>query len=132
MGSRPDWDDIERELREADKAAAESRRLKCVAVVRRWKDMVSARRSPGHSPTIGTAIEARFYFLDVLCPGCRQVKQIDLRTLDRHPQTRLENIVPKLSCQACRPRGPMARIVGIAEHKWETGNRPAYIPKRGL
>jgi hypothetical protein len=132
MGSRPDWDEIERELREADKAAAEARRVQCAGVVKRWNEMVQARRSPGHSPTIGTAIEARFYFLDVFCPGCRLVKQVDLRTLDRHPRTRLENLVPQLSCRDCRPSPPLARIRGVAEHEWRSGNRPAYRPKRGL
>jgi hypothetical protein len=41
------------------------------------------------SPMIGVALAARFYWLDAYCPGCRQVKQVDLRKLDRHPQTTL-------------------------------------------
>lgn len=132
MGSRPDWHEIERELREAEDAAAQGRRLKCAEVVKRWNDMLQARMSPGYSPSIGVAIEARFYFLDVLCPGCRQIKQVDLRGLDRHPRTRLENLVPQLRCRDCRRSGPMPRIVGISERAWESGNRPAYMPKRGL
>ena len=55
---------------------------------------------------VGIAIAARFYFLDAYCPGCRQLKQIDLRKLDRHERTTLYGLIPFLSCQNCRPSPP--------------------------
>jgi hypothetical protein len=40
------------------------------------------------SPTIGAAIRAGYWFLWVRCPACRTINAIDLRTLDRHPDSR--------------------------------------------
>lgn len=86
------------------------------------------RRKPDWSPTVGIATAARFYFLDAYCPGCRQVKQVDLRKLDRHAF----GLIPSLSCRSCRPSPPFARILRLTEHEWESGNRPAYMPKTGI
>jgi hypothetical protein len=78
-------------------------------------------------PMIGVAIAARFYFLDVLCPGCRQVKQVDLRTLNRHERTTLHGLIPKLSCRSCQPNPPFARLLPLSQHEWVSKNRPAFL-----
>jgi hypothetical protein len=56
----------------------------------------ASRNNPDWSPMVGVAVAARFYFLDVFCPGCRQLKQVDLRKLDRHERT-LHGLIPLLS-----------------------------------
>ena len=78
------------------------------------------------------AVAAKFYFLDVFCPGCRQIKQVGLRKLDRHERTTLDGLIPMLSFRGCQPYPPFARLVRLSKHQWETGNRPAYMPKRGI
>src|SRR4051812_14493685 len=77
----------------------------------RWNGFMRSVGRAGYSPQIGVAIAARFYFLDVYCPGCRQVKQVDLRTLDRPPATQLEALIPALSCRDCRPSPPFAQLL---------------------
>ena len=75
---------------------------------------------------------AEFYWLDVWCPGFRQMKQIDLRKLDRHSQTTLFGLIPSLSCQSCQPSPPFAQLIRLSQYAWESPNKPAYMPKRGL
>ena len=62
---------------------------------------------------IGVALAARYNFLDVFCPGCRQVKPVDLRTLKRHERTTLHGLIPSLSCRNCQPHPPFARLVRL-------------------
>ena len=66
-----------------------------------WNRLMERGQKPSWSPMIGIALAAKFYFLDVWCPGCRQRKQVDLRKLERHPQTTLYGLIPKFSCTAC-------------------------------
>jgi hypothetical protein len=58
------------------------------------------------------------------------MKQIDLRKLDRHPQTTLYRLIPALSCRSCQPSPPFAPIVKLSQHEWQSENAPAYMPKR--
>jgi hypothetical protein len=95
--------------------------------VTKWNALMergAARHRPNWSPIIGVAIAARFYFLDVLCPGCRPVKRVDLRTLNRHEQTTLYGLIPKLSCRSCQPHPPFAKLVLLARHGWTSGEEP--------
>jgi hypothetical protein len=130
MGNRPSDKDIERREREAEIAAAETHRALCVEAVTRWNGEMRKGRRPRHAPMIGVALEARFHFLDVYCPGCRQTKQIDLRELDRHPQTTLDNLIPSLSCRNCQPNPPFARLVTLAQRAWESPNKPFTVERR--
>jgi hypothetical protein len=86
MGMRPSDNDIDRENREAETYAEAAQRALAMEAVTKWNKLMersAARHKPGWSPVIGVAVAARFYFLDVCCPGCRQIKQVDLRTLER-------------------------------------------------
>jgi hypothetical protein len=130
MSSRPTDKDVGRLEREIETYEARAYRKLCVTAVKRWNAAVRERRRAGASPTIGIAIEARFCFLDVHCPGCGQTKQIDLRQIDRHPRTRLEALIPSLSCRNCRPNPPFARLLELSEHAWQSPNRPAFVQKR--
>ena len=56
------------------------------------------------------------------CPGCRKVKQVDLRKVHRHPQTRLYGLIPSLSCQDCRPSPPFARLLHLSKYEWGSPN----------
>jgi hypothetical protein len=80
----------------------------------------------------GRAIAAKFNFLNVYCPGCRQIKQVDLRKLDRHERTTLHGLIPMLSCRSCQPQPPFARLVRLSQHEWQSKSKPAYMPKRGI
>jgi len=131
MGMRPSDNDIDRENREAETA----HRALAVEAVTRWNELMersASRHTPGWSPMVSVAVAAQFYFLDVFCPGCRQIKQVDLRTLDRHERTTLHGLIPMLSCQSCQPPPPFARLVRLSQHRWESKNRPAYMPKRSI
>ena len=135
MGMRPSDNDIDREISEAEKYADAANHALAVEAVTRWNKLMersASRHKPGWSPMVGVAVAAKFYFLDVYCPGCRQIKQVDLRILDRHERTTLHSLIPLLSCQSCQPQAPFARLVRLSQHQWETGNRPAYMPKRGI
>ena len=131
MGMRPTDKDADREDRAGRRRGDAAQRALCVEAVTEWNRLMERRHRPGWSPAIGVAIAARFYWLDVWCPGCRRLSQVDLRKLDRHPQTTLAALIPKLSCRACQPAPPFAQLVKLAAHRWESPNAPAYVPKRG-
>ena len=129
MGMRPSDNDIDREIREAEAHAEAAARKLAEQAVTRWNRLMersATRHKPDWSPRVGVALAAKFYFLDVVCPGCRQLKQVDLRTLDRHERTTLHGLIPLLSCKNCQPHPPFARLVRLSQHEWESENRPAY------
>ena len=136
MGMRPSDNDIDRENREAQTYAEAANRALAVEAVTRWNKLMErsavARHQPDWSPMVGVALAAQFYFLYVVCPGCRQLKQVDLRTLDRHERTTLHGLIPLLSCRNCRPHPPFARLVRLSQHRFESENKPAHMPKRGI
>jgi hypothetical protein len=129
---RPGDKDLEQEQRYAARTHDAAHRALCVEAVTEWNRLMERRYKPRWSPMIGVAIAARFYFLDVYCPGCRQFKQVDLRPLGRHPQMTLFGLIPALSCQSCQPSPPFAQLVKLSQYKWESANAPAYLPRRGL
>ncbi|MGA9007032.1 MAG: hypothetical protein WB495_09075 [Xanthobacteraceae bacterium] len=66
------------------------------------------------SPTIGAAIAAQHWWLWVRCPACCCAQSLDLRRLDRHPDTMVTGLIPALSCRACRPHAPFAELVKLS------------------
>jgi hypothetical protein len=48
-----------------------------------------------------------------VCPACRTFTETDLRKLDYHPLATISSVIPKVSCQRCRPNAPFARIFEI-------------------
>jgi hypothetical protein len=66
-------------------------------------------------PTIGAALTARHHFLWVYCPACRTTRDIDLRTLDRHPDAAVTSLIPSPSCRSCRPHAPFAKLVRLSK-----------------
>jgi hypothetical protein len=135
MGMRPSDNDIDREIREGETYGRAANRALAVEAVTRWNALMersAARHKPAWSPMVGVAIAAGFPFLDAWCPGCRQIKQVDLRKLDRHERTTLHGLIPMLSCRSCQPNPPFARLVKLSKYEWESKNKPAYMPKRGI
>ena len=53
-------------------------------------------------PTIGTALAANTPILEVLCPACQTLGEVDIRKLGRHPDASLTSLIPSLSCRMCR------------------------------
>lgn len=123
MGMRPTDRDIESRAREDAKRARDANRALYVATVTRWNEEMLQRHKPRYSPAVGVAVEAGFPILEALCPGCRQVKTVDLRTLDRHRNTTLEGLIPHLSCRNCQPHPPFAKLLRVTAREWGTGNK---------
>jgi len=89
---------LEARARHAVEAKDEREAKRVVAI---W----NARRAKGRHLwfhlTIGAAIIAGRPWLTFLCPACRIIGEIDLRTLDRHPAATVESLIPALSCRRC-------------------------------
>ena len=135
MGWRPSDNDIDREISEAEKYADAANQALALEAVTRWNKLMersAVRHKPSWSPMVGVAVAAKFYFLDVYCPGCGQLKHVDLRKLDRHERTTLHGLIPLLSCQSCQPNPPFAKLVKLSKCEWGRANKPAYMPKRGI
>jgi hypothetical protein len=76
-----------------------------------------ARRERGDTllfvPTIGACITAERPILTFHCPACKIGGRVDLRKLDRHPDTPVTSLIPSLSCQRCTPNPPFAKLDGL-------------------
>jgi hypothetical protein len=81
-----------------------------MAIIEAWN------AAPTHdwSPAIGTALKSGYRWLDVYCTGCRQVKPIDLATIDIHPQACLTSLILLLRCRQCGGNGPLPKLVGLS------------------
>ena len=79
-----------------------------------WNERQAQRMPMLFSPTIGTAITARHWFLWVRCPACRTINAVDLRTLDRHRDAAVTSLIPWLSCRSCRPNATFAELVRLS------------------
>jgi len=132
MGMRPGDKDLEQEQRAAARTHDAAHQALCIAAVTEWNRLMERRHKPAWSPMIGVALAAQFYFLDIWCPGCRQLKQGDLRRLDRHPQTTLFGLIPSFSCRSCQPSPPFAQLVRLTRHERESPNKPAMCRSAAL
>ena len=117
MGSKPDWRTINRNLASAERVARDAERRQCAEVIEAWNERTRIRRDPDPSPSIGVAITAGYPWLQVYCPGCRQVSEVDLRTIDRHPAARVSSLIPALSCRRCIGSARFAKLRGLTAAK---------------
>jgi hypothetical protein len=83
-------------------------------LVAAWNERQAQRMPMLFSPTIGTAIASRHWFLWVHCPACHTTNAIDLRTIDRHRDAAVTSLIPALSCRSCRPNAPFAELVRLS------------------
>jgi hypothetical protein len=96
-------------LQAATKTSA-AERERCTAIVERW----NAAPTRDWSPAIGTALKAGYRWLEVYCPGCLQVKTVDLAAVDMHPQACLTSLILSLRCGQCGGHGPLPQLVGLS------------------
>jgi hypothetical protein len=83
-------------------------------LVTEWNERQAQRAPLLFSPTIGAAVAAQHWHLWVRCPACCMAKSIDVRRLDRHPDTMVTSLIPALSCRNCRPHAPFAELVRLS------------------
>jgi hypothetical protein len=124
---------MEDQRRQAAEREAAARRATDVQVledaerlIAGWNERQAKRMPTPFSPTIGAAITAGYWFLWALCPACRTTNAIDLRTLDRHRDAAVTSLVPALSCRACRPNVPFAKLVRLSRTSIADEMREAY------
>lgn len=81
------------------------------------------------TPLLSAALLAGHPWLQVHCPGCDQVKAVDLRIVPRPADTALTAIAEKLRCQdPCRGRAGAPRIVALtAAHHAAPDAAPAPL-----
>jgi hypothetical protein len=110
MGGTPHWRRSHLAWLQAAARASAAERERCAAIIERWN------AAPTHdwSPAIGTALKAGYRWLDVYCGGCRQVKAIDLASVDIHPQACLTSLILSLRCRQCGGYGPLPRLLGLS------------------
>ncbi len=108
----PNFERIRKKVTAADEIIAAQERERCVASIDAWNTQIESWHTAEPSPALGVALAAGFFWLDVKCHGCRQVKSIDIRSVDRHPLTALANLTLWLRCTNCdgRPRVSIRRI----------------------
>jgi hypothetical protein len=82
-------------------------RLECNA----WNAIMFCGGPAEPSPTIGTALNAGYDFLEVRCNRCGRLSKADLKKVRRAPDTPLHVLEPKLFCEqaASRKNGNSAR-----------------------
>jgi hypothetical protein len=100
----------------ADLAAAPQRRAAsrfAARVLSLWDARRKRGEPPLFVPTIGACITAERPFLTFHCPACSVQGRVDLRALDRHPETPVTSLIPSLSCQRCMPNPPFAKLDGL-------------------
>jgi hypothetical protein len=89
-------------------------RSDAVAIVGRWNADLAADEVPQFSPTIGAAVHARRSWLRVLCPGCRQVYELDLRRVVRSADFPVSGLM--LTCESgCLGQGPKPKLLALVE-----------------
>src|SRR5580658_5602175 len=106
---------------EAEKQARARRALDtqivedALRLVAAWNERQAKRMPMLFSPTIGTAITARHWYLWVRCPACRTTSSVDLRKLDWHQSAAVTALMPALSCRSCRPNAPFAELLRLSQ-----------------
>lgn len=115
--SRRKVEALEREQRqrEARQSAIDKRRdaHHSRRLVNLWNNRVKRGARPSFWPTFGSVIAAGMPWLSVLCPACRQIADVDLRTIERHPDAPISSLIPQLSCRRCCPNPPFARLLEL-------------------
>lgn len=116
-----DREEIARLITEPDMIVTDAERRRCIVSIEAWKEQMLRWHDPNPSPSLGAAVTAGFYWLDVYCGGCRQVATIVLGPkMQYHPQTALTAIAVRWKCSNCRGDGPFPSIKGISSKPPET------------
>jgi hypothetical protein len=95
-------------------AATSARTAHCVETCRAWNERLRAGADPDPAPLLGTALAAGFRFLQVTCLDCQTIGEVDLATVDRHPEASLSSLVPSMKCKGCPNSIRMPRLTGLS------------------
>jgi hypothetical protein len=98
----------------SENRARERRQERCIASCEAWNERLRRGGDPDPSPRLGTALTAGFRWLQIICPDCRTVGEVNLAALDRHPEASLLSLVPSLSCRRCPNSHRMPRLIGLS------------------
>ena len=63
---------------------------------------------------VGAVLTAGHRWLNVYCPGCRQVAVVDLELVDRNPQAALTSLILWLRCRHCLGNAPIPELRGVS------------------
>jgi hypothetical protein len=107
-------------------------RLHARLVVAIWNKRARRNLPPSFFPAIGTALVAKAPILEVYCPGCRTIGEVDLREQDYPPAAPISALIPKLSCRRCCPNPPFATLVALKPHNTLGQRRWIPAPKRPI
>ena len=105
-------DMLEKRVRDALSEVAERDARRIVAI---WNGRRAKGRELWFHLRIGAAIAAGHPWLTFICPACKQIGEIDLRRLDRHPNATIESLVVSLRCRRCRPNPPFVKLLGLTK-----------------
>jgi hypothetical protein len=97
-----------------------------------WNKRAARGRPTSFYPTFATAKAAGRQILQVFCPGCRTIGEVDLRAHDFHAAAPISALIPKLSCRRCSPNPPLAVLIALAEHKTLGQRRWIPAPRRPI
>jgi len=67
-----------------------------------WNERQARRMPMLFAPTIAAALSVRHHFLWVLCPGCRAVRDIDLRMLNCNRESTVTCLTSQIACGSCK------------------------------
>jgi hypothetical protein len=112
--------ELERRLKAAQERAERNRLKLSTAkhVVALWNVALAAGWRTVFYPSMGTALATGCNWLHVVCPACQQLGEVDLRTLDVHPNASIGVVIRAMSCQRCSPHPPFARPLGATRRSW--------------
>src|SRR5262249_27000373 len=102
-----------RAIAEQERSARAPEIAEAKEIIDRWNRYAARASRPKFYPTIGAAILAGMPILEFVCPACRVCGQLDLRTIDRHPQATIGVLISQLSCRRCSPNPPFARLLTL-------------------
>jgi hypothetical protein len=103
----------EKERRERERGRDVAQAQKLVAI---WNSRAGRGAQPSFYPTMETVIIAGTPWLSYMCPGCKLIGEVDVRTLDRHPMMPISGLIPSLSCRWCCDNPPFARLLELTPH----------------
>jgi hypothetical protein len=105
-----------------------------------WNRLMERGAWPSYFPTIETAIASGMPVLELVCPACQVVGEVDLRMIDRHRAMTISWLTPSLSCRRCRPNrhSPSCGDCALERHAQErqllsiASKAPAILAKRSV
>ena len=100
-------------------------------VIGAWNERLAQGMPMLFAPTIGAALSVRHHFLWVHCPGCRAVRDVDLRMVNCGRGTSVTCLTSAFACGACKSTGTFPQELlrlsktGIADHMRKAYGRRA-------